>query len=72
MVRLRAGFGVNAKSDALSFLLGIGGEPATVQDIASAIARRSGRVERQRLDMLQLVDLLFKLFERVAHEPGSS
>lgn len=35
-LRLRAGFGVGAKSDALAFLLGLGGARATVKEISTA------------------------------------
>jgi hypothetical protein len=52
MVRLRAGFGVNAKADALAFLLGIGGESATVQDIASAISYSTVTVRNALKDMV--------------------
>jgi hypothetical protein len=52
MVRLRAGFGVNAKADALSFLLGVGGDSATVQDIASAIGYSTVAVRNALKDMV--------------------
>lgn len=52
VVRLRAGFGVNAKADALSFLLGIGGESATVQDIARAISYSTVAVRNALKDMV--------------------
>lgn len=52
LLRLRAGFGVNAKADALSFLLGIGGGSATVQDIASAIGYSTVTTRNALKDMV--------------------
>lgn len=66
MVRLRAGFGVNAKADALSFLLGIGGESATVQDIASAISYSTVAVRNALKDMV-----LARLIHETPDHPAS-
>lgn len=38
ILRLRAGFGVNAKADLLGMLLGLGGESAGLRDVAAATA----------------------------------
>lgn len=52
MVRLRAGFGVNAKADALSFLLGREGGAATVQEIARAVGYSTVAVRNALKDMV--------------------
>ena len=51
MLRLRAGFGVSAKSDVLSFLLGIEERPATIQSIASATGYAGVTVRDATRDM---------------------
>lgn len=51
LLRLRLGFGVGAKADVLGFLLGNGGEWATVREIATATAYTVAAVRRAAEDM---------------------
>ncbi len=51
MLRLRAGFGVSAKTDVLAFLLGIEERPATIQAIASTTGYSGVTVRDATRDM---------------------
>lgn len=52
VLRLRAGFGVNAKSDALAYLIGMQQRAATVQEIAEAIHYTKVTVRNALQDMV--------------------
>lgn len=62
LLRLRAGFGVSAKPDVLTFLMGIGSRAATVQEIECATGY-SGVTVRDATR-----DLILARFIRKAHE----
>lgn len=51
ILRLRAGFGVNAKADVLAFLLSTGGDRATIQDIERGTGYASVTVREATRDM---------------------
>ena len=51
ILRLRAGFGVNAKADVLAFLLSTGGDRATIQDIERGTGYASVTVRDATRDM---------------------
>lgn len=57
MLRLRAGFGVSAKADVLTYLLGIGGNLATVQSMAEATGYTEATARGAASDMA-LADLI--------------
>lgn len=52
LVRLRAGFGVNAKADALAFLIGSGEDAFTTQQVATAIGYGKTTVHVALQDMV--------------------
>lgn len=66
MLRLRAGFGVGAKADLLTFLLGLRGTPAPVSQMAAATGY-SGRAVRTAAEEMALAGFI----ERVDSAPVS-
>ncbi len=73
MLRLRAGFGVGVKADVLTFLLGIGGTPATVKEVVRATAY-TDRSVRTAAGEMALAGMIHRLPERPARyrvEPES-
>jgi hypothetical protein len=60
LLRLRAGFGVGAKADLLSFLLGLRGAPAAVSLMAAATAY-SGRAVRTAAEEMAMAGFIERL-----------
>jgi hypothetical protein len=58
MLRLRAAFGVGAKADVLTFLLGLRGAPATLRTIAAATGytTRAIRTAAEEMTLAEIVD----------------
>lgn len=52
LLRLRAGFGVSAKSDVLAFLLALDGEPAALREIARAVGYADKNVRVAARDLV--------------------